>query len=311
MEQPSVQPGQLRNETIGLNLRQRTKWFLFYAAGLVLCFAVPLLGLLRFALQSDLYSHALLVPAISAYLVWMDRHRLGRAFEPAPRLVIGLFLPGLALLAAYGLGRASGWQPSNENDRLSLFTVAFLFFFAGGTAWCYGSRVMRNLAFPLAFLIFMAPLPQLLEIKLVNFLQLASAETSYWFLTLSGMPVFRTGTEFTLPGITIAVAPECCGIRSSLVLFMTGLLAGYFFLRQPWSKITLAACLVPLGILRNAFRIFVLAQLAVHVDPDILNSDLHHRGGPIFFAASLAPFFLLIWFLRKREARSKKGPGKV
>jgi len=120
------------------------------------------------------------------------------------------------------------------------------------------------------------------------------------------MSVYREGTRFTLPGVTIGVAPECSGIRSTLVLFMTGLLAAYFFLRRSDSKLILTALLVPLGILRNAFRIFTLAQLAVHVDPDILNSSLHHRGGPIFFTVSLAPFFLLIWALRKREVRLEK-----
>ena len=307
MHPPAIQPTQFPEAAIGMNLRQRTKWFLLFSAGLTICFGVPLLDLLRFSLHSELYSHVLLVPAITSYLVWMDRHRLPLAFEPAPRLAVGLLLPGVALLAAYAWGLCSGWKPAGENDRLSLFVVAFLFFFTSGFAWFFGGRIMRAVAFPMAFLAFMAPLPKMAEDGLVNFLQLSSAETSYWFLTLSGMPVFRDGTVFNLPGITIGVAPECSGIRSTLVLFMTGLLAGHFFLRQPRFKITLALLLVPLGILRNAFRIFVLAQLAVHVNPDILNSDLHHRGGPIFFAVSLAPFFLLIWFLRKQETRSDKG----
>ena len=303
MEKPAAQPTHLAGEGNFINLRQRSQWFLLYSAGLVICFGSPLLGLLRFSFHSELYSHALLVPAISGYLIWMDRQKLSRIFEPAPRLAAGLFLPGVALLAAYWLGRSSGWRPGNENDCLSLLTLAFLFFFARGFAWIYGGRVLRSIASPMAFLIFMVPLPLLLEDGLVNFLQLASAEVSYWFLTLSGMSVFREGTQFTLPHVTIGVAPECSGIRSTLVLFMTGLLAAYFFLRRPWSRITLIALLVPLGILRNAFRIFTLAQLAVHWNPDVLNSDLHHRGGPVFFAVSLLPFFLLIWLLRKCETR--------
>ena len=286
-----------------LHLRQRTKYFLMYAAGLLVCFGLPLLHLLRFSFDSELYSHILLVPVISGYLIWMNRHKLNRAFEPAPRLAAGLLLPGVALLAAYGAGVASGRHFANENDPLSLFTLAFLFFFASGCAWFYGSRVMRSIAFPLGFLLFMVPLPLVLENGLTEFLQYASAEAASWMLTLSGMSVFRDGTAFTLPGISIGVAPECSGIRSTVVLVMTGLLAAFFFLRRPWSKILLAALLIPLGILRNAFRIFTLAQLAVHGHPDILNSDLHHRGGPVFFAVSLAPFFLLIWLLRKLEAR--------
>ena len=287
-------------------LRQRTKCFLIFAAGLCLCFATVLLGLFRFSINSELYSHILLVPAISGYLVWTDRHRLSPVFEPAKCLAVLLLLPGLALLAAYWLGLASGWSPASENDRLSLLTPAFLFCFASGFAWFFGGRILRATAFPLAFLIFMVPFPLALENGLVEFLQHGSAESSYLMLTGSGMSVFREGTDFTLPGVTIGVAPECSGVRSSLVLFITGLLAAYFFLRRPWSRITLAVLLIPLGILRNAFRIFTLAQLAVHYDPNILDSPLHHRGGPVFFAVSLAPFFLLIWLLRKWETRLEK-----
>lgn len=290
------------------SLQQRTKFFLCFAAGLFVCFGTGLFGLLRFSINSDLYSHILLVPAISGYLLWTERHRLPLIFEPARGLAGLLFLSGLALLAAYGLGLTSGWKPANENDRLSVLTLAFLFCFAGGFVWIYGSRIFRATAFPLAFLIFMVPFPLALENGFIDFLQHCSAEVSYWMLTLSGMSVFREGTQFTLPGVTIGIAPECSGVRSSLVLFITGLLAGHFFLRQSWSRMTLAALLIPLGILRNAFRIFTLAQLAVHYDPNILDSALHHRGGPIFFTISLVPFFLLIWFLRKAENRFKKRP---
>ena len=60
---------------------------------------------------------------------------------------------------------------------------------------------------------------------------------------------------------------------------------------------------IPLAILRNAFRIFSLAWLSVEVNPNIIDSALHHRGGPIFFALSLIPFFLLLLLFRKLEKK--------
>ncbi len=282
--------------------RQRTIYFSIFVAGLCLCFGGSLFDLFRFSLHNDLYSHILLMPVISGYLIWIDRQKLNPVFVPARRLAVSFLLPGLALLAAYKLG----WQPANENDRLCLLTLAFLFCFATGYAWWLGGQIMRATVFPLAFLIFIVPFPLAVENGLVDFLQHSSAEVSYLMLTCSGMSVLREGTQFSLPGVTFGVAPECSGVRSSLVLFITGLLAAYFFLRRPWPRLTLAALLLPLGILRNAFRIFTLAELAVHYDPNILDSPLHHRGGPIFFAVSLAPFFLLVWLLRKWEARLEK-----
>jgi exosortase/archaeosortase family protein len=56
-----------------------------------------------------------------------------------------------------------------------------------------------------------------------------------------------------------------------------------------------------LGILRNGFRIYVLSMLSSHWDPRVIDSPLHHKGGPIFFVISLIPFFLLLFWLRRSE----------
>jgi hypothetical protein len=39
----------------------------------------------------------------------------------------------------------------------------------------------------------------------------------------------------------------------------------------------------------------------------MINSFIHHQGGPIFFALSLIPLFLLLWWLRRGEAQ-RNGP---
>jgi exosortase/archaeosortase family protein len=102
------------------------------------------------------------------------------------------------------------------------------------------------------------------------------------------------------------VAPECSGIRSSFVLFITSLVAGQLFLRSSWKRALFALAVIPLGILRNAFRIVVIGELCVHVDPGFIDSPIHHRGGPVFFAISLIPFLLLLYYLRKTDVRKHR-----
>ena len=120
------------------------------------------------------------------------------------------------------------------------------------------------------------------------------------------MPVFRQGLEFQLPGFALLVAPECSGIHSSLVLFITSLLAGYLFLKTPTRRVLLTVAVIPLALLRNGFRVFVIGELCVNVSPDMINSPIHNRGGPIFFALSLIPFFLLLYWLRRSEAKRER-----
>ena len=129
--------------------------------------------------------------------------------------------------------------------------------------------------------------------------QSASAEMANLLFHLSGMPFFRVGPVFQLPNITIQVAQECSGIRSSLVLFMTSILAANLFLKTPWRRVALIAIVIPLAILRNGFRILVIGLLCVHLGPQMIHSLIHRRGGPLFFVLSLIPFLFLLWLLRR------------
>ena len=170
----------------------------------------------------------------------------------------------------------------------------------------FGAGLMRAVAFPASFLMFTVPLPTFFTDWLEGFLQHASADAASALFTSCGATVFHEGLFFRLPGIAIEVAKECSGIHSSLVLMITSLVAGHLFLRSPWKKTVLALAVIPLGIIRNGFRIFTLGTLCVHVNPNIIDSPLHHRGGPIFFVLSLVPFFALLFLLRRSERRRIK-----
>jgi exosortase len=182
-----------------------------------------------------------------------------------------------------------------------------MFFFATA-AFFLGAAFIKKVAFPLFFLLVLVPLPDAATDAIEIASQFASAETYSWFMNLSGATYFREGRTFVLPNLTIVVAQECSGIRSSLVLFITSLIAGHLFLRSPWKKAILALAVFPLGILRNAFRIYLLSMASAHWNPDIIHSPLHHRGGPIFFALSLIPFFLLLLWFRKSERPPSPAP---
>jgi exosortase len=191
----------------------------------------------------------------------------------------------------------------SHNDYLSFNVLAFVLCFAAISALFLGGRFLKAIAFPLGFLVFMVPLPDIVVNAVEIASQHASAETYSWFMNLSGATYYRDGRTFVLPNLTIVVAQECSGIRSSLVLFITSLVAGHMFLHSTWKKVLLAGLVFPLGIARNAFRIYFLSMASAHWNADIIHSPLHHRGGPIFFALSLIPFFLILLWLRKSDSK--------
>jgi exosortase len=168
----------------------------------------------------------------------------------------------------------------------------------------YGSTTVRKALFPLLFLFFIVPVPNAALERFILVLQAGSAEVAYAFLKIAGIPMTRDGNVFHLITVDIEVAKECSGIRSSLSLVITGLLAGYFFLRTGWAKLVLLAAMLPITILKNGFRIATLSILGVYVDERILASDLHTRGGILFFILALILVWGIIVLLRKMEGSS-------
>ncbi len=274
------------------------------AAVPVLLYGYPLVDLLRFSLTSDLYSHLFLMPAISAYLVWQQRAGLSAPSSPA-RLPAAAFLTAsLLLLGAYLSGRA-GWLAMAEPDIQAAGALAFVSGLTASCAWFLGRPLLRRLAFPLGFMLFMSPFPVFIETGIETFLQHGSAMVAHLLFKLAGTAVFAEGLSFQLPGITLQVAPECSGIHSSLALFITSVLTGHHILRSPVRRIILAVAVIPLALLRNGFRVFVIGELCVHMGPDMIHSYIHRKGGPIFFVLSLIPFFLLLVLLIRGERSSK------
>jgi len=301
------------NENDAAPLRRQVMRFGLFVLGLLACFARPFYALSQYSLHSEFFSYIPLIPIISLYLVSLQRSELPGKASASWQWAVMAALAGFALLAGWAWALHSGWKPHPE-DHMTLMTAAFLLFVVAGCFAFFGYTITRLLAFPIAFLIFMIPMPTVMLDGITTFFQQTSAFTATVFLKTAGMAVFRENLIIHMPGFSIWVAPECSGIHSTMVLLITAVLAGHMFLRSGWKRALLVVVVVPLAILRNGFRIFVVSELCVQISHSMINSPVHHRGGPIFFALSLIPFFGLLFLLRKSELREPttvKTPAKV
>ena len=266
----------------------------------ILCgaFALYLRELTAFAAHNQVHSYILLIPLVTAYLIYIRWKHLSRELSSSW---------GYALLsAAAGIGALLASQyfiDLGQNDYVTLIALSFFCFVIAGIFLFLGNKWARSAMFPLFFLAFMIPLPEAAVDLLENASKQASAEVANWLFLISGTPFLRNGTLFQLPGITITVAKECSGIRSSLVLVITSLLAANMFLHTTWRRALLVCAVIPLGLLRNGFRVLVISLLCVHIGPDMINSVIHRRGGPVFFALSLVPLFAMLWLFRRQELK--------
>lgn len=290
------------SECVVSSHRKRWRFWGGICFGIVLLavFARPLLMLISYAAGSQLNSYVLLVPFVSTYLLYLRRHQLPKKYSTGLLLGLVSLAAGLGLFACTQSLEVAARAPA-DNTRIVLLISSFLCCLAAGGFFVFGRAWMRSAAFPLAYLIFMVPLPNAMADALETALKYASAEVTDLFFYLSGTPFLRVGLVFQLSNITIEVAQECSGIRSSLVLFMTSLLAANLFLKTPWRRFALVAFVIPLAILRNGFRILVIGLLCVNLGPQMIHSLIHRRGGPVFFVLSLVPLFLVLWWLRKGD----------
>jgi exosortase C (VPDSG-CTERM-specific) len=266
-------------------------------------FVKPLIVLGKLALADNLYSHLVLIPVVSAYLIRLKLPALpsvpsnGRRVKPA----VAPLIFGALVLAGWFMAPHE-WRnvPANSASLLILSYVCFIWaIFIAVLGW----NTIRRLLFPVAFLLFLVPFPIAVTNQIEGFFQHTSAHASSLLFGISQTPVLRDGLIFKLPGVTLEVAQECSGIRSTLVLFITSLVGGYVFFQSKRYRVLFALAVIPIAILRNALRIFTIAMLCVHVDPGMIDSFIHRRGGPLFFALSLVPFFALLIFLYRRERK--------
>jgi len=301
----SMQTGNISRSS-PLKDRQKSRFLgaACFAIVLAAIFGHSLLTLIKYAASSQLHSYILLIPFVSAYLLYIRRDQLPKKYSVDLPLAIVSLAIGLGILIfTYWLdfaGRAPG-----INDRLTLLTISFLCCLAAGVFFFLGRTWMRAAAFPLAYLAFMIPMPDTMAEALEQASSIASAEMANILFHISGMTFLRAGQIFQLPNITLEVGQECSGIRSSVVLFITSILAANLFLKTTWRRFVLVAIVIPLGILRNGFRIFVIGLLCVHVGPQMIHSLIHRRGGPLFFVVSLVPLLLVLWLLRKGDEQTR------
>jgi exosortase len=244
------------------------------AAGVWLYWAVAP-RLVRQWANDDDYTHGFLILPLALYFAWSDRERLARL--PVRANVLGAFLlaAGLAMLVVGTAGAELFLQ------RSSIVAVA------GGLVWLIlGTAWLKALAFPIAFLLFMVPLPAIVMNAVAFPLQLFAAQTATFCLQAVGIPVLREGNVIALADTTLEVAEACSGIRSLQALLALGAVYGYFTQRSTWKRWALLLLSIPIAIAANAFRVSGTGFLAHYFGSEMAQGFYHSFAGWIVFVVA-------------------------
>jgi exosortase len=244
------------------------------------------------------FSHGLLVPLFTGYLLWERREELNLSpgnGNIAPGLGPWLVLLGLAMVV---VGKAGG---EFFTMRSSLVVVVMGFF-----RILFGKDAFRKCLFPLGFLFFMVPIPYILYDAVAFPLKMLASWIGEHSLNAIGVPVFREGNVIFLPNLQLEVADACSGIRSLMSLMAMATATAYFMGIGLVSGTVLFLSAIPISLLTNSARIVLTGILSYRIGRPAAEGFFHDFSGWLIF---LAGGVLVVGFgLILRKARPRREP---
>lgn len=250
-------------------------------------YAGILAGLVSDWLVDDNYSHGFLILPAAAYLAWTRREQLQQL--PAQPSWAGLVLvsAGIAVLL---IGTAG--------IEFFLTRVSMVIVLSGAVVWLFGWRHLRVLAFPIALLLLMIPLPALVFNQIAFPLQLVASQLGVGVLRLVDVPVLREGNVIVLASTTLEVAEACSGIRSLVSLITLALLYGVWTEQRVSMRVILAISAIPVAVVANSLRVAGTGLAAHYVNAQVATGMLHEFFGWFVFVVSFALVILIERFMR-------------
>jgi EpsI family protein len=237
--------------------------------------------------SNTIYNYGFLIPGIAAYMVWTERAVVVRAIgAPSYRAGVPMVLLGLALLIA---GQAGSLLVVEEFSILP--TIAGLVLLAGG------GTLLRAVAFPLAYLLFMIPFWEVVTSRLHYPLQISSAVIAEWILRATHIPVHRTEMLLALPTVTLKVAEACSGVNFLVAIAAIALPYVYLSVASHTRRLIVVLFALFVAMASNGLRVALIGISQQFSWWDDLHGPGHLLHGMVVAVAGYAALFVGAHFL--------------
>jgi exosortase D (VPLPA-CTERM-specific) len=252
----------------------------------VAAYWIPLNGIVTTWWTNDDYSYGFLIPLISAYLLWDKRLELKGLQAKGSWIVLPVLIFFVAL-SVYAILGSSG------NISRPLIPILIILF----TAFCFGIEAVKRLIFPLGFLVFMVPLPAILDRSVGVFLNSISSKLGGEVVRMVGIPVHVSGNVIDLGVTQLQVVDACSGLRYVFPLVALGMVYAYFFERVAWKRIFCSLATIAIAILTNVLRIGTTGILSNNFGTEVAEGFFHGFSGWTVFMVAFAFLFVFGRFL--------------
>ena len=257
------------------------------ALSFLLAYFGPLKSLFGVWYTDEDYSYGFLIPLITAYLIWEKKGQL-KSVSVSSNWIGAPFFFFFLLVSLYGM---LGSSPSAVRPAIPFMLLSIVLF-------CFGKSALKALWFPLFFLIFMIPLPLVVQTGIGFPLKVVSTKLGGSILDAFGISAFVQGNIIDLGTIQLQVVDACSGLRYILPLLALGALFAYFFEKTAWKRGALVIFTIPIAVITNGIRIGATGFLSQKYGSQMAEGFFHAFSGWLVFMFAFFLLFLLLLLLR-------------
>jgi exosortase B len=269
------------------------------AVGFAALYLPTYAALARVVWPTDEQGHGPIILAVSLWLLWRKRHEIaafplhrGNFFGPLI-LVTGLLL--------YVLGRSQSILMFEFASQILVLVGVVLYFL--------GPSALRAIWFPLFFMIFMIPWPEVLVATVTGPLKSAVSSVAADMLYGLNYPVARSGVILDVGPYQLLVADACAGLNSMFTLEALGLLyMNLMNYANPIRNVVLALLIIPIAFIANCIRVMILALVTYHLGDEAGQGFIHGFAGMVLFLVGLV-LMLATDHLLRFSFRQRPKPG--
>jgi exosortase A len=227
--------------------------------------------------SSETFAHGYIIAPISLWLIWRRRDSIAL-------LPVKPYWPALIALLACGFG----WLLADLANVQVVKQYTFVATIIIAALFVLGLRIASAIAFPLFFLLLAVPFGEIFIGPLINF----TADFTVSAVQMTGIPVLREGTTFSIPSGNWSVVEACSGVRYLISSFTLGCLYAYLTYKSPVRRLVFIVLSIIVPIIANGLRAYMIVMIG-HLSSMTLAVGFDHLiYGWLFFGLVM---FIMFW----------------
>ncbi|MGI6296554.1 MAG: exosortase/archaeosortase family protein [Armatimonadota bacterium] len=282
------------NETKSTLANRAEKRWIYSVTFLAVLMYLPTFQYLWEKWQQDTqYSLAYLVPFVCGYFVWKKWSEAKKLSRDPSRWGLVIIVVAIILHLTGVILDVSG--PS---------ALSIILLILGGCIYFHGFALVKLMAFPLAYMIFMIPVPGGVLDRLGLPMQIMASTATASLLSLTGLEVVRAGIQLSVDGFSFEVAQACSGMSSLVALVGVTAVFAYITNLPPKLKWVLFFLALPIALIANIVRITSIALVGSYWNWEIALRIYHDYSSPLLFLAAIVILFFINWGFEWLSART-------